>query len=78
MDRTTHIWRYPFAVPLLRNSPSVFTLSTRNPPLLWHESRIFSTLAPGFSGNNALVGAKAKTLPFAPAFVYLAAPTEAE
>jgi hypothetical protein len=24
------------------------------------------------------VGAKAKTLPFAPAFVYLAAPTEAE
>jgi hypothetical protein len=27
---------------------------------------------------NTLVGAKAKTLPFAPAFVYLAAPTEAE
>jgi hypothetical protein len=28
--------------------------------------------------NEVLVGAKAKTLPFAPAFVYLAAPTEAQ
>jgi hypothetical protein len=53
-----------------------------NQPTVHHRLSLslvdFCKLTPELSIYYACVGARAKTLPFAPAFVFLAAPTEAE